>query len=261
MARVTILGSGTCVPYARRGPAGYVLEGADTVLLIDSGSGTLGRLVQAGIDYRDLDAVLYTHTHPDHVADLAPLLFALNYTPGFERQAPLRLCGPPGFGGFLAGLEVLHPGIRPRSFALDLTEMDGSALALGGIGVTSQAVEHANMPALAYRLEVAGCTVVFSGDTSYCAGIVAAARGADLLVLEASSPFADRDPGPHLSAAMAGQVAREAGARRVVLTHQYPECDGHDMAALVGEHFAGEVVVGEDQMVLDVAPSSNPLGT
>ncbi len=252
MPRVTILGSGTCVPYARRGPAGYAVEAAGRILLVDSGSGTLGRLVQAGLDHRHLDAVLYTHTHPDHSADLAPLLFALNYTPGFERRRLLRLLGPAGFGDFLGRLEQLHPGIAPKSYEIELVEMADSRVALGDVTIQSRRVEHANLPAVGYRVEAEGVTLVFSGDTTYCDGLVEVARGADLLIIEASSPFPDRDPGPHLTAALAGRVAAEAGARRVVLTHQYPVCDEHDMAALVAEHCDGEVLVGEDLMVLDV---------
>ena len=252
MARVTILGSGTCVPYARRGPAGYAVEAGGETLLVDSGSGTLGRLVQAGLDHRHLAAVLYTHTHPDHTADLAPLLFALNYTPGFERGKPLRVLGPQGFGDFLARLAELHPGIRPRSYEIELVEMADSRFYLGAITIESHRVEHAGLAAVGYRIETEGITLAFSGDTTYCPGIVEVARGADLLVIEASSPFPDRDPGPHLTAALAGRIAAEAGARRIVLTHQYPICDEHDMAALATEHYDGDVVVGEDLMVLDV---------
>jgi ribonuclease BN (tRNA processing enzyme) len=251
MPRVTILGSGTCVPYGRRGPAGYAVEAGGETVLVDSGSGTLDRMLRADIDYRRLAAVAYTHTHPDHTADLAPLLFALNFTPGFEREQPLSILGPPGFEDFLAALESIYPGIRPRSYRRDVVEMGDSELALGAGAVVSRRVEHAGLAAVAYRFEVDGARIVFSGDTSYCPGIVDIARRADLLVIEASSPF-DGDPGPHLNAALAGRIASEAGARRVVLTHQYPSCDEHDMPALVARHFDGQVLVGEDLMVLEV---------
>jgi ribonuclease BN (tRNA processing enzyme) len=255
MMRITILGSGTCVPYARRGPAGYMVEAAGRSVLVDSGSGTLGRMVQAGLDYRSLDAVAYTHTHPDHTADLAPLLFALNYTPGFRRERPLSILGPPGFGDFLAGLQQIFPGIRPSSYQLEVSEMDDSGLILGDLAIASRPVEHGKVPAIAYRFERDGASLVFSGDTSYCPAIVDIAHRACLLIIEASSPLADSDPGPHLTAALAGRVAAEAKAAKVVLTHQYPLCDEHDMRALVSERFNGQVIVGEDLMVLEVSPA------
>ncbi|MCZ6727091.1 MAG: MBL fold metallo-hydrolase [Acidobacteria bacterium] len=254
MARVTVLGSGTCVPTRRRGPAGFVLEAAGETLLIDGGSGTLGRMVEAGLDYRQLAAVLYTHTHPDHTADLAPLLFALNYTPDFRRERRLKIIGPPDFGDFLARLTELHPGIRPKSFELEVIELGDDTADLGHAVVTARRVEHAGVSAVAYRLSVDGVTIVFSGDTTYCPAIVDIAAGADLLVIEASLPLAEHDPGSHLTAGLAGRVAAEAGARAVVLTHLYPICDQHDMAALVAQEFGGRIMVGEDLMTLDVGP-------
>lgn len=256
MPRVTILGSGTCVPYGRRGPAGYAVTSGSETVLVDSGSGTLGRMVRAGIDYRHLAAIAYTHTHPDHTADLAPLLFALNYTPGFRRERALRVLGPHGFGDFLAVLESIYPGIRPRSYRREIIEMDDSELALGAGAILSRRVDHAGLAAVAYRFEIGGASIVFSGDTTYCPGIVDLARGADLLVIEASSPFEDADPGAHLTAALAGRIASEAGARRIVLTHQYPICDEHDMPGLAGAHFDGEVLVSEDLMVLEVVAAT-----
>lgn len=260
MMRLTILGSGTCVPTVRRGPAGYFVTTSSATLLVDGGSGTLGRLVAAGLDYRHLAAALYTHTHPDHIADLAPLLFALNYTPGFERTEPLVLAGPPGIGDFLEGLTALHPGIRPRRFALDLRELDGEELAMGSIAIAAHRVEHAGIPAVAYRIAADGAVLTLSGDTTWCPGIVEAAREADLLVIEASFPTEAFGPGPHLTAAEAGRVAREAEARAVVLTHLYPHCDAHDLVALVGEEFAGPVTVGEDLLTFDVEPRTAASG-
>jgi ribonuclease BN (tRNA processing enzyme) len=250
--RLTVLGSGTCVPYARRGPAGYFVTTAGGTLLVDSGSGTLGRLVRGGLDYRHLEAALYTHTHPDHTADLAPLLFALNYTPGFDRAAPLTLAGPSGFGAFVDGLTALQPGIRPRGYDVELREMGDRSLDLGAARVTSYPVDHARTPALAYRVEADDATLVLSGDTQSCPGILEAARDADLLVIEASFPTDDFGPGPHLTAAEAGRIGQQAGARAIVLTHLYPHCDEHDMAALAGAEFDGRVIVGEDLLELEV---------
>ncbi|MBI5183158.1 MAG: ribonuclease Z, partial [Nitrospinae bacterium] len=71
-----IIGSGTCVPSKRRGSPGLVIKTGRKILLFDSGSGTLGRLIQIGISYRDIDYIFYSHIHPDHVADLVPFLFA-----------------------------------------------------------------------------------------------------------------------------------------------------------------------------------------
>jgi ribonuclease BN (tRNA processing enzyme) len=249
--RVTVLGSGTCVPRARRGPAGYAVESADLLLLVDSGSGTLGRLHRAGYDFRHLRHVFYTHTHVDHTADLPPLLFATNYTPGFERTESLHLCGPPGFRDFVDRLAEPWPWIRPTGEWLAVRELDSGTVELPGLSVRAAPVEHGGISANAYRIEAAGRSVAFSGDTCICTGLIDIAREADLLVIEASFPEAE-NAGWHLTAAEAGRVAARAGARSVLLTHLYPSCDRADMVEICRREYAGPVRVAEDLMVIDV---------
>jgi ribonuclease BN (tRNA processing enzyme) len=79
--RFTVLGSGTSVPDADRGPAGFLLQVGGRAWWIDGGSGTLQRTVRAGVDPRTLDGGFYSHHHPDHCADLVPLLFAMRAGP------------------------------------------------------------------------------------------------------------------------------------------------------------------------------------
>lgn len=248
MTRLVVLGSGTCVPRRRRGPAGYVLETDEQLVLLDAGSGTLGRLAQAGLDYRRLTHALFTHTHTDHTADLGPLLFALNYTPGFERSEPLAMIGPPGFARFVEQLSEAWPWIRPRGDWLELREVEAESISGPGLDLRSRPVEHAGIPAVAYRLETGGRSVVFSGDTRYCAAVVEIARGADLLLIEASLPEEGEGTEVHLTAELAGRVAAEAGVARVVLTHFYPDCDRVDMIARCRRSFDGDVRIAEDLM-------------
>jgi len=76
LAELVVLGSGTGVPSLRRGSPGLLLISDGTYVLIDSGPGTLRRMLEAGVTYQDIDLLLYTHIHPDHVSELVPLLFA-----------------------------------------------------------------------------------------------------------------------------------------------------------------------------------------
>ncbi|MFQ5525144.1 MAG: MBL fold metallo-hydrolase [Thermoanaerobaculia bacterium] len=246
--RVVALGTGTCVPRRRRGPAGYVVETPEQLVLIDSGSGTLGRLAEAGLDYRRLTHALYTHTHTDHTADLGPLLFALNHTPGFERQETLHVVGPPGFGKFLEQLSVPWPWIRPSGDWLELDEVDEGRLLWPGFELISMPVDHCGIPANAYRMEAEGRAIVFSGDTRLCPAIVEIARGADLLVIEAAVAAGEEGTEVHMTAAQAGRVAVEAGVSKVVLTHLYPACDETDLVAECEKKFQGEIAIGEDLM-------------
>src|SRR4030066_2105550 len=100
--KLIILGSGTCVPSLKRSAPGYYLQAEDWQALVDCGSGTLLQLERAGKSYKDIDAVFITHGHPDHFADLMPLIHALLATPKFRREKDLYIVAP---GGFIAYYE------------------------------------------------------------------------------------------------------------------------------------------------------------
>jgi len=78
MSEVVILGSGTGIPSLRRASPGLVLLSEDTKMLIDSGPGILRRMLEIGMTYRDIDLLLYTHLHPDHIADFVPFFLRVS---------------------------------------------------------------------------------------------------------------------------------------------------------------------------------------
>jgi len=106
--KLTLLGTGTCVPIEKRNSSGYFLKTKNLNILIDCGSGTLRRLTEAKIDYRKIDIICLTHFHPDHTSDLAPFLLATRYTPDFTRNKTLTLVGPIGLKGHLKLLAELY---------------------------------------------------------------------------------------------------------------------------------------------------------
>jgi ribonuclease BN (tRNA processing enzyme) len=100
MMKLTVLGSGTCVPSLKRNAPGYLLEADGLQALVDCGSGILLQLEKAGRSYRDIDAVFITHRHPDHFADLIPLVQALLATPNYKREKDLFIIAPEGFRAY-----------------------------------------------------------------------------------------------------------------------------------------------------------------
>ncbi|MEW5726010.1 MAG: MBL fold metallo-hydrolase, partial [Thermodesulfobacteriota bacterium] len=101
---VIFLGTGTGVPSVSRAAPGLAVLAEGSLFLLDAGAGTLRQLARAGLSYNDLDYLLFTHFHPDHVGDLAPYLFATKYWPGFTRLAPVRVFGPQGLRELLGHL-------------------------------------------------------------------------------------------------------------------------------------------------------------
>lgn len=248
---LTTVGTGTCVPRLDRGGPCVLLRAPGACAVLDLGLGALHGLLRAGIAHRDLDTVFLSHLHPDHVAELPALLFAANYDDE-PRRRPLLLAGGPGLGGFLEGLSAAFgTWLRPREYDLDLRELaPGGELALGELRCRGAAVRH--IPSsLAWRFERGGRSAVVSGDTGPSPELEVFARGADLLVLEASLPPGAEMPS-HLTARQAGELARRAGVGRLVLTHFYPAAEQGDPAAAAAEVFRGEVSVAADGAQFEV---------
>jgi ribonuclease BN (tRNA processing enzyme) len=255
MINFLILGAGGAVPTPTHTPAAYWVTVDAQPLLMDPGPGALVRLVKSGAAPGGVDAidlVLLTHLHPDHHADLVPLLFAL-HSPIPESREPLLIYGPPGLQRLLEQLGGIYGRwLEPRSRELVVTEIGpGQAVALTGGGraeafAVSHEQDRLGDVALGYRfVDADGNVAVFSGDTEACAGLEEAAAGADLLVVECSTSDEWDVPG-HMNPTQVGALCARARPRRVVLTHQYPPAAALDLAALVGRHFAGPVIQAVD---------------
>jgi len=243
--RLTVLGSGTIVPSLRRHPSGYLLQAGDRSLLLDCGSGTLRRLLQAGSHPDEIDFILFSHTHLDHTSELPLLLFSARYAPAPRRRA-LTLAGSAGFAEHYAALEGLYgESLAARGYERRLeTLAAGAEMRAGGANLRTAAARH--IPSsLALRIEEPGASLVYTGDTEYCESVVELARGCDLLVCECSFP--DEAPAAgHLTPSQAGRIASEAGVGRLLLTHFYPACDAVDRTAQVRRTFGGELILAED---------------
>lgn len=246
-----IIGSGTCVIRTRRASPGYVLKVGEEVLLLDGGTGTLRKCLEAGVRYTDIDKICYTHLHPDHTMDFIPFLFATKYTPGFTRKEPLKLYGPVGFKNFCDRMvELYSKELVNVEYDITLDELKEEERRFDGWKMATRKMEH-TPNAIGYRFESNGRTFVYSGDTDYCEGIVHLARDADVLLLECSFPDSMKVPG-HLTPTLAGKIAAEAGVKRLVLTHFYPPCDEEDILTPCRAEFDGEVIKAEDLMRLQV---------
>ena len=253
---VVVLGSGTAVPTADRFPAGYFVRIDGRSILVDLGPGVLRRFAQAGGTLDSLDAVLLTHYHTDHCADLSALLFALR-NPRFADLQQLALRGAPGLEILLDAIGEAWPWCRREPIpALDVAEVSVAESGKGqfnvaGLSVDAFAIEHTDA-SLGYRFTAeSGVTAAFSGDATYCSGVIALATGVDFFVCDAAFPADCPTPG-HMTTVEAGRVAAEAGVKTLCLTHFYPECDGHDLRAEAASEFDGEILLAADLWSFDL---------
>lgn len=248
--KIHILGSGTCVPNLRRGSSGYALELPKSKILLDCGNGTTWKLGKVGIDYLGVDHIFITHFHPDHTADLIPFLFATKY-PGLNRrrEKPLYIWGPEGFTGFYASLKTAYDDwIAPDK--LIVNEVGTEPLIIDDFVLTAGNTFHTDN-SLAYRVESCGKSVVYSGDTGYTESLIELAKGVDLLIIECSLPDELKFEN-HLTPTEVGRIGSASRAKKIILTHLYPECDETDVVGQVRKHVDADVIVAEDLMQIDL---------
>jgi ribonuclease BN (tRNA processing enzyme) len=246
---VTVLGSGTCVPSLERGSCSVLVETGGRKWLIDSGAGTLRRLLEAGTTITELSYLFYSHLHPDHTADLVPLLFATKYPDGVTRREALTIVAGQGFADFFRRLKSAYGNwIELGDDMLRIIEMSASAgdhVQLSGVDIHTAPVEHSPQ-SVAFRLtSPGGRRLVYSGDTDMSESLVELARGADLLICESAFPEGQKVRG-HLTPAMAGDIASRAGVRRLMLTHFYPACDRADIEGECRRTYSGPLVLARD---------------
>jgi len=249
---VYIIGSGTCVPSLRRGSPGTVIRCGNSMMLLDSGSGTLRRLLEVDIDFKEIDYLLYSHLHPDHTSDLVPFLFASNYGSEKMRTKELHIIGPVGITEFYRALKRAYgKWIVPQSYRINFMEIADEELNFTDFTLQGFSLVHSDH-SVGFRLKSReGKIVAYSGDTDYCPNLIELARGVDLLILECSFPDERKVEG-HLTPSLAGHVAREAKCRRLLLTHFYPPCDDHDVKKIVKGKYSGDVILAEDLMKIVV---------
>ncbi|KUJ64563.1 MBL fold metallo-hydrolase [Streptomyces albus subsp. albus] len=218
LLRLRVLGSATPYPSVDNPCSGYLVSSGDTHVWVDAGSGTLGPL-QQHVRLDELDAIWISHLHADHSADLLTAYYGALYA-DIRLAAPIPLYGPPGTADRLAGFLTNTSERSPIESAFAVTELhDGHRAAIGPLTLTSRAVAH-GIPAFALRVEAAGRTLVYSGDTGPCAGLTDLAKGCDALLCEAESAQAPAEGDPvHHTPEDAGETAGAAGAARLIVTH------------------------------------------
>jgi len=249
--RLTILGSGTNV-HPTRAAAGYVVQ-TDQTMLLDFGPGTLHNLIKTGIDRHRIRHILFSHFHADHFSDFVTFFFDAVYHSKFVGpRADLTLIGPRGTRQLFGTILSTFPGFNTAAFRVRIREVAGGSFMVGKTRVLARAGVHSpRLHCVGYRLEHGDRALVYSGDAQYCPSLVRLCRGADVAVLDCSFP-ATRPGLGHMHAGDCGRVAREAGVKRLILSHLYPIAERYDVKRQAGRYFKGRILVGRDLMTISV---------
>jgi ribonuclease Z len=271
---------GTGCPVAipeRRGPA-HLVRAGDTAVLIDCGSGVAQQLVAAGQSIADIDALIVTHYHSDHLVDFYSLVQSAWYQ---GRRTPWRVIAPQPVLDHIArqmaawqderDLRIAYEQ-RPAGaavFDLDLIEMQADApLEIGALRVRPFLVNHAPVE-LAFGLHVSDgpSSLVFSGDTAPCGTLAEAARKVDLLIHEVFL-HGEMKPIPgvrsedtiaavtryHTVPEDVASLAAHADVKCLALTHFVPPVfDRQVLLDTIRQTYGGPTIIGQDLMRIDVS--------
>ncbi|MFW6078619.1 MAG: MBL fold metallo-hydrolase [Gemmatimonadota bacterium] len=258
--QITIVGTGTAVPEPDRGGAAVYVESADARLLLDCGPSAVRSMASFDVPWSRLTHLALTHFHTDHIGDLPALFFALKHALADPRRdAPLTVLGPAGTARLFERLaaafgdHLAEPGFPVRIRELD----DGAAQPLAdGVRLRARRTPHTDA-SLAYRIESAGSSFGYTGDTALDEGVAAFFEGVDVLLAECSLPD-DAAIDTHLTPSRVAALAQIARPHLLVLTHIYPKLPRSDAAARVRRAgWDGEIRVAVDgaRIRLPVGPA------
>jgi ribonuclease Z len=272
--KVTLLGTGNPRPSVERFGPSILVEAGKETLLFDCGRGATIRLSQAGVPFSSVTALFLTHLHSDHVVGV-PDLWLTGWIMG--RHVPLQVWGPAGTTEMLKHLEEAYAfdvhvrrdvdeQLPPQGAILNGKDIDeGVVYESHGVRVTAFRVDHGLVkPALGYRIDYQGHSVVLSGDTRPSENLVKFARGTDVLVHEVLDPEAYFDVGNsmtpeqtkrirdhHTTPEEAGRVFTRVAPKLAVYSHIVPP-DVPDVVPHTRKTYSGPLEVGEDLMTIEI---------
>lgn len=247
--RLTVLGGSAAGTNTGQGCSGYLVESATARVVLDLGPGTLQEL-RKHANYRTLSAVVISHMHLDHIADLLALRFALAYNP-ISPPKPIPLVLPPGGRAVLDKLAAVFAGQGDVAAffgsVFAIAEFDPAAeLTLSGLRLSFLPTVHF-IPCWAIRItgdDSSAGDLTYTADSGPAAELAAFAHGSRVLIAEATyidppdTPFEQRG---HLTAAEAGAIATAAAVPILVLSHLWEELGFEHYRAGAASHFAGRL--------------------
>lgn len=238
--KITILGNSG--PYPRAGGAcsGYLLETKNHKILIDCGNGTLSRLLGIIGSLNELDAIILSHLHSDHISDIMVMRYALgiNQENGtITRSIPLYAPKDP---------EDTYTKLQFKNAFIQEELMENSILTFGDMRITFKLMSH---PVKTYSViaQENDKKFVYSSDTNYCDAINEISKNSDLFLCECNLLEKDRtEDAYHLSAKQVGEISSKAGVKKLLLTHLWPEYDINDLLNEAKAYFDGEVEIATE---------------
>ncbi|KZS72859.1 ribonuclease Z [Mycobacterium kansasii] len=278
MIEITLLGTGSPIPDPNRAGPATLVRAAGQVFLIDCGRGVLQRAAAVGVGAAGLSALLLTHLHSDHIAELGDVIITNWVTNFAPAPAPLQVIGPPGTAevvtatlqafGHDIGYRIAHHADLDAPPPVEVHEYtEGTVWDREGVTIRVAPTDHRPVaPTIGFRIESGGASVVLAGDTVPCASLDELAAGTDALVHTAiRKDILAHVPQQrvkdvcdyHSSVQEAAATANRAGVGTLVMTHYVPAIvagQEDQWRALAATEFSGAIELGDDLHRVEVHP-------
>lgn len=237
--KVTVVGMWGSFPNVNGATSGYLFQSQDFNLLVDCGSAVLSKLQQY-VAVENLDAVILSHYHNDHTADVGPLQHARLV----KRHMGIQQQTLPIYGHALDEFEFSRLTHEPDT--LGIAYDPEKPLQLGPFTITFMKTDHP-VPCFAMRITDGTSTVVYSGDSAYKDDLKKLAKQADLFICECSF-YANMDASTfgHMNSVEAATIAKDAEVKTLVLTHLPQFGNVEDLVKEAKEVFSGNVLLAKE---------------
>lgn len=240
---ITVLGCSGSVPGPDSPASGYLIEADGWRLGVDLGFGALGSMLSV-LDPVELDALLLSHLHADHCADVSALTVLLRHRPGSGRNEKLPVYAPDEPEARLVA--ALAPTTERRqhdtlSDVYTFHQLGEDTITVGPFSITCRQVAH-SVPTYGFRVTCGSATLTYTGDSGPCPQLDELAAGADVLLAEASGLDVDTTA-DHLSGTQAGSLAERAHVGRLVVTHVPPWVNQHAVRTEAASAYSGDSVL------------------
>ncbi|ADI73966.1 beta-lactamase-like protein [Methanohalobium evestigatum Z-7303] len=227
---ITFLGTGVAIPQTDRVQSGIIAEIEGKPILFDCGSGILNRIFESRYNHTDIDTVVLSHLHLDHVADVLCLIKA-NW---LCDKTNITIYGPEGTNEWMTGLLKIYGYLQGKSDTNIIEVSAGDTFTPDGVNckITCSKGVH-SVPSLGYRIESGGSTIVYSGDTEPCKSIMDLSQDADLLIHECSFPCGFEVTYHTTPDMLDGYINYyNTNVSCLYLTHLYPQMQGHEQESI-----------------------------
>ena len=239
MSSLTLLGTGTCQIELERRASSVLIQLNDVPVLFDCGHGVVQRLLEVGIQHNELNHIVVSHFHPDHVSDLLPFLHADAWSRRNPRTTDLHIYGPPGIQHLIDGFRTIfgESTLQQPTYDILVHEVAGECFSIGSYDFDFISLPPATNHGLRFLWQ--GKQYAITGDSNFHENEIAFLKHVDLAIIDSG----------HLEDNEIVQLAAASQAKTIVCSHLYREIDALKLQTLaVKAGYEGTILVGRDLM-------------